>query len=67
MYSYPNAHLAQVEIADIKKKEKEKYENEKEKKIEKEISKIQYKHNNEIHAMELRIENHKNQLCIDKF
>ena len=37
-YSYPNAHLAQVEIGQIQKKEKEKYENEKEKKKEKEIN-----------------------------
>ena len=54
--------MAQVEIAQIQKREKEKYENEKEKRIEKEISKIQYRHNSEIQAMELRIENHKNQI-----
>ena len=58
--------MAQVEIGEIKKREKEKYQNEKEKKIEKEISRIQYKHNNEIQAMELRIENHKNQLLREK-
>ena len=58
--------MAQVEIEDIKKREKEKYKNEKKKKIEKEISRIQFKHNNEIQAMELRIENHKNQLLREK-
>ena len=51
--------MAQVEIADIQKREKEKYQNEKEKKIEKEISRIQFKHNSEIQAMELKIENQK--------
>ena len=35
-------------------------------KIEKGISRIQFKHNNEIQAMELRIENHKNQLLREK-
>jgi hypothetical protein len=55
-----------VEINDLKKKEKIKYQNEKEKRIEKEISKIQLKHNNEIQAMELRLENHKNQLLREK-
>ena len=39
---------------------------EKEKKIEKELSKIQYRHNNEIQAMELKIENHKNQLLRER-
>ena len=39
---------------------------EKEKKIEKEISRIQLKHNSEIQAMELKIENHKNQLLREK-
>ena len=38
----------------------------KKKKIEKGISRIQFKHNNEIQAMELRIENHKNQLLREK-
>ena len=51
-----------MEINQIQKKEQEKYDNEKEKKIEKELSKIQHRHNNEIKAMELRIDNHKNQL-----
>jgi hypothetical protein len=55
-----------VEIADIKKREKEKFENEKEKKIEKEISRIQFKQKNELQAMELRIENRKNQLLREK-
>jgi len=59
---YPNAHLAQVEIGQIQKKEKEKFLNEKEKKIEKEISKIQNRHNNETQAMELKINNHKNKI-----
>ena len=36
--------------------------NEKEKKIEKEISKIQNRHNNETQAMELKINNHKNKI-----
>ena len=62
LYSYPNAHLAQVEIGQIQKKEKEKFLNEKEKKIEKEISKIQNRHNNETQAMELKINNHKNKI-----
>ena len=52
--------MAQVEIAELQKKEKEKFLNEKEKKIEKEISKIQSRHNNETQAMELKIANHKN-------
>ena len=60
--SYPNAHLAQIEIGSIQKKEKEKFENEKEKRIEKELAKIKYKQDNEIQAMELKIENHRNQL-----
>jgi len=54
--------LAQVEIGQIQKKEKEKFLNEKEKKIEKEISKIQNRHNNETQAMELKINNHKNKI-----
>ena len=40
-----------------KQKEKEKFLNEKEKKIEKEISKIQNRHNNETQAMELKMIN----------
>ena len=52
--------MAQVKIGQIQKKEKEKFLNEKEKKIEKEISKIQNRHNNETQAMELKINNHKN-------
>ena len=58
--------MAQVEIGEIKKREQKKYEIEKEKKIEKELSKIQYRHNNEIQAMELKIENHKNQLLRER-
>ena len=58
--------MAQVEIGQIQKLEKEKFENEKERKIEKEINKIQNRHNNEIQALELRIENHKNQLMREK-
>ena len=54
--------MAQVEIGQIQKKEKEKFLNEKEKKIEKEISKIQSRHNNESQAMELKINNHKNKI-----
>jgi len=59
---YPNAHLAQIDVEETKKREKEKFEAEKEKKIERELSKMQLKHNNEIQAMQLKIENHKNQL-----
>ena len=54
--------MAQVEIGEIQKKEKEKFLKEKEKKIEKEISKIQTRHNNETQAMELKISNHKNKI-----
>ena len=54
--------MAQVEIDELQKKEKEKFLNEKEKKIEKEISKIQSRHNNETQAMELKIANHKNKI-----
>ena len=54
--------MAQVEIGQIQKKEKEKFLNEKEKKIEKEISKIQNRHNNETQAMELKINSHKNKI-----
>ena len=43
--------LAQVEIADIQKREKERYQNEKEKKIGKEISRIQSKNSSEIQPM----------------
>ena len=56
--------MAQVEIEEIQKKEKEKFLKEKEKKIEKEISKIQTRHNNETQAMELKISNHKNKINI---
>ena len=54
--------MAQVEIGKLQKKEKEKFLNEKEKKIEKEISKIQNRHNNETQALELKINNHKNKI-----
>ena len=54
--------MAQVEIGQIQKREREKFLNEKEKKIEKEISKIQSRHNNETQAMELKINNHKNKI-----
>ena len=65
-FSYPNAHLAQVEIEEIKKKDLEKFKKEREKKIEKELSKLQFKQNNEVQALELKIENHKNQLIRER-
>ena len=58
--------MAQVEIAELKKKEKAKFDDEKEKRIEKELAKIQYRHNNEIQAMSLKIETHKKQLLREK-
>ena len=65
-FSYPNAHLAQVEIEELTKKEKENFEMLKERKIEKDISSLRLKQNNEMKAMELKIENHKNALLREK-
>ena len=48
------------------KKEKENFETLKERKIEKDISSLRLKQNNEMKAMELKIENHKNALLREK-
>ena len=50
----------------IRKKEEEKYQNGIEKKIEKEISRIQKRHNSELKMMKRRLENHKYQLLREK-
>lgn len=63
---YPNAHLAQVDLEEIKKKDLEKYQREREKKIEKELSKLQYRQNTELQALELKIQNHKNTLLRER-
>ena len=59
---YPNAHLTQIELEEAIKKDKKNFENEKEKKVEKEISLLRSRQQNETKAMELKIENHKNAL-----
>lgn len=63
---YPNAHLAQVDLEEIKKKDLEKYQKEREKRIEKELSKLQYRQNTELQALELKIQNHKNTLLRER-
>jgi len=59
---YPNAHLTQVELEEAIKRDKKNFENEKEKKVEKEISLLRLRQQNETKAMESKIENHKNAL-----
>ena len=53
---YQNAHQTQIEIADLTKKEKEKFEKEKYKTIQKEIENLQKKHLNETKGLELKIQ-----------
>ena len=60
IYSYPNAHLTQVEIEEITKRDQEKFENEKEKKIDKEIGSLRLRQKNETDALELKISIHLN-------
>lgn len=60
MYSYPNAHLTQVEIEEITKRDQEKFENEKEKRIDKEIGSLRLRQKNESDALELKISIHLN-------
>ena len=59
-YSYPNAHLTQVEIEEITRRDQEKFENEKEKKIDKEIGSLRLRQKNETDALELKISIHLN-------
>ena len=53
---YKNAHLTQIDIANLTKKEKEKFEKEKYKNIQKEIENLQKRQLNETKAMEQKIQ-----------
>ena len=54
---YQNAHQTKIDIANLTKKEKEKFEKEKFKNIQKEIEKLQRKQQNETRGLELKIQN----------
>ena len=53
---YQNAHQTQIDIANLTKKEKEKFENEKFKNIQKEIENLQKKQQNETKGLEQKIQ-----------
>ena len=53
---YKNAHQTQIDIANLTKKEKEKFENEKYKDIKKEIENLQKKQQNETKVLEQKIQ-----------
>ena len=53
---YKNAHLTQIDIANLTKKEKEKFEKEKFDNIQKEIENLQKKQKNESRGLEQRIQ-----------
>ena len=53
---YQNAHITQIDIANLTKKEKEKFEQEKFKTIQKEIENLQRKQLNETKGLELKIQ-----------
>ena len=53
---YQNAHQTQIDIANLTKKEKEKFENEKYKDIKKEIENLQKKQQNETKVLEQKIQ-----------
>ena len=53
---YKNAHQTQIDIANLTKKEKEKFEKEKYRTIEKEIENLQKKQLNETKGLELKIQ-----------
>ena len=53
---YQNAHLTQIDIANLTKKEKEKFEKEKFKNIQKEIENLQKKQQNETKGLEQKIQ-----------
>ena len=52
---YQNAHQTQIEIVNLTKKEKEKFEKDKYKTIQKEIENLQKKQLNETYSLELKI------------
>ena len=56
MKDYKNAHQTQIDIANLTKKEKEKYEKEKFKTIQKEIENLQKRQLNETKGLELKIQ-----------
>ena len=53
---YQNAHQTQIDIANLTKKEKEKFEKEKFKTIQKEIENLQKRQENESKGLELKIQ-----------
>ena len=53
---YQNAHLTQIDIANLTKKEKEKFEKEKYKNIKKEIENLQKRQQNETKVLEQKIQ-----------
>jgi hypothetical protein len=65
-FSYQNAHLTQIEIANLSKKEQENFEIDRIKRFEKEVENIRNKQNNETRALELRIQSNYNQFKRDR-
>ena len=63
---YQNAHQTQIEIANLTKKEKEKFEAEKLKLIEKEIENLQKRQFNESKGLELKIQSSYNDFKKDR-
>ena len=59
--SYPKAHLVQIEIAELTKKEQEAFEIEKGKKLQIEIDNLRKRQQNETQALELKIQNNYNE------
>ncbi len=55
LFSYPNAHIVQVNIQELTVKERKKFENEKIAKLNREVDRLRLKHENEINALQTRM------------